>query len=340
MSQLPGPPFTISLKAADSLAKIVESVTRLDLGTDFRLDVRLHRQHQVQAIYSSLAIEGNLLSAAEVSDVLNGRPVWGRPADIQEVKKAHAAYSQLLAFDPYNVEDLLTAHGLMTEGLIREAGQFRGGDVAVFDGEVPVHAGARPTFVPGLVVDLFDWARESDLHPVLRSAIVHCELETIHPFADGNGRIGRLWQTLILARWNDVFASLPMESVIFSNRPHYYQALRSAQRDNDATVFIEFSLRAILRAIDDVLVTYGARHSASVGATDGGRSGGRRSAQRVADAILKALRDDPRLTTAELSDLLGVSPRTVDRHVSTLKASGQLRREGSTKAGRWVVSTP
>lgn len=327
MSQAPGPPFTISVRAADHLAKIVESITRLDLGTDFHLDIRLHRENRVRSIHSSLAIEGNQLSLAQVSDVLNGQPVWGRPADIQEVKNAHDAYDQLLTFDPYVVADFLTAHRLMTQGLIEEAGQFRSGDVAVYEGDTPIHTGARPQFVPRLIGDLFAWARDSELHPVLLSAIVHCEIETVHPFADGNGRIGRLWQTLILARWNEVFASLPMESVVFEDRPLYYQALRSSQRDNDATTFIEFSLGAIHDAIEEVLVTYG-----------GGRSGARSGGRSAPEQVLAALRVDPTLTGAQLSELLGVSRRTIDRRLSALQAAGRLRREGSTKAGRWVVT--
>lgn len=327
MSQTPGPPFTISVRAADRLAKIVESITRLELGTDFRLDIRLHRQNRVRSIHSSLAIEGNQLSLAQVSDVLNRQPVWGRPADIQEVKNAHDAYDQLMTFDPYEVDDFLTAHRLMTQGLIKEAGQFRSGDVAVFEGDALIHAGARPQFVPGLIRELFAWARDSDLHPVLLSAIVHCEIETIHPFADGNGRIGRLWQTLILAGWNEVFASLPMESVVFKDRPQYYQALRSSQRDNDATTFIEFSLGAIHDAIEEVLVTYG---DINVGPNVGRNVG-------VGDAVLRLLRDDPTLSAAAIGDRLGKTSRTVERHLAQLKAAGLIRREGSAKSGRWVV---
>lgn len=327
MSEVPGPPFTISVRAADHLAKIVESITRLELGTDFRLDIRLHRENRVRSIYSSLAIEGNQLSLAQVSDVLNGQPVWGRPADIQEVKNAHDAYDHLMMFDPYEVEDFLTAHGLVTRGLIKDAGRFRSGDVAVYEGGIPVHAGARPQFVPGLMGDLFAWARASDLHPVLLSAVVHCEIETVHPFADGNGRIGRLWQTLILAHWNEAFASLPMESVVFNSRPQYYQALRSSQRDNDATEFIEFSLGAILDAIEEVLVTYG---SVDVGENVGENVG-------VDDVLLALLRVEPTLSAAAIAGRLGKTPRTVERHLAELRREGRIRREGPARGGRWVV---
>lgn len=157
------PEFTISVQAADSLVKIVENVMCLDLGTDYRLDIRLHRENRVRSIYSSLAIEGNRLSFPEVADVLQGKPVWGRPRDIQEVRNAHEAYERLPTFDPFQVDDFLAAHLLLTQDLIGEADRFRSGDVAVYSDDVPVHIGARPQFVPDLVDELFDWAHGSAL---------------------------------------------------------------------------------------------------------------------------------------------------------------------------------
>lgn len=243
------PPYTITEKTADYLAKIVETVTRLDLGTDFKRDIRLHRENRVRTIYSSLAIEGNSLTLDEVTATIEGKVIAGKHADIKEVKNAYEAYDRIMTFDPYSIGDFLKAHNLMTEGLVSESGKFRSGDVGVFDGEVAVHIGARPQFVPQLMEQLFDWAKESELHPVLKSAILHYEIETIHPFADGNGRMGRLWQTLLLARWNNIFAWIPMESVLYRNRPQYYQAIRDAGKANDSSVFIEFTLSALLDII-------------------------------------------------------------------------------------------
>ena len=133
----------------------------------------------------------------------------------------------------------------MTDGLVKESGRFRNGDVGVFDGYVAVHIGARPQFVFGFMDELFEWAKESELHPALKSAILHYEIETIHPFADGNGRMGRLWQTLLLAKWNAIFAWIPMESILYQNRTQYYQAIEAARKANDSGVFIEFTLSAI-----------------------------------------------------------------------------------------------
>lgn len=203
----------------------------------------------MRTIHSSLAIEGNSLTLGEVTAVIEGKVVAGKQTEIKEVKNAYEAYDKIMTLDPYDVKDFLKAHKLMTEGLVDEAGKFRSGDVGVFDGDVAVHIGARPQFVSDLIKDLFDWAKDSGLHPVLKSAILHYEIETIHPFADGNGRMGRLWQTLLLAKWNSIFAWIPMESVMNQNRPEYYDALYYGQHSGDSSRFIEFTLLALLEVL-------------------------------------------------------------------------------------------
>jgi Fic family protein len=243
------PPYTITEKAADYLAKTVETMTRLEFGTNFKLNIKLHRENRVRTIHSSLAIEGNSLTLGEVTAVIEGKVVAGKQAEIKEVKNAYEAYDKMMTFDPYSTDDFLKAHRLMTQGLIDESGKFRKGDVGVFDGEVAVHIGARPQFVLQLIDDLLAWARASELHPVLKSAILHYEIEIIHPFADGNGRIGRLWQTLLLAKWNPIFAWIPMESVFYQKKPQYYQAIQDARKANDSGMFIEFTLAALLEMI-------------------------------------------------------------------------------------------
>jgi Fic family protein len=175
--------------------------------------------------------------------------VAGKQTEVKEVKNAYEAYDKIMTFDPYAVKDFLKAHKLMTRALTAESGKFRSGDVGVFDGDVVVHIGARPQFVPQLIEDLFGWAKTSELHPVLKSAILHYEIETIHPFADGIGRMGRLWQTLLLAKWNAIFAWIPMESVLYRNRPQYYQAIEDARKIDNSGVFIEFTLSALYEVI-------------------------------------------------------------------------------------------
>jgi Fic family protein len=245
------PPYTITEKAADYLAKIVETVTRLEYGTSFKRDIKLHRKNRVRTIHSSLAIEGNSLTLGEVTAVIEGKVVAGKQTEIKEVKNAYEAYDKIMTFDPYSVSEFLKAHKLMTQGLAKESSKFRSGDVGVFDGDIAVYLGARPQFVPDLVRDLFNWAKESELHPCLKSAILHYEIETIHPFEDGNGRMGRLWQTLLLAKWNAIFAWISMESVMFEKRPQYYKAIEEARKLDDNGAFIEFTLSAVLDTIAD-----------------------------------------------------------------------------------------
>ncbi|MDR2179438.1 MAG: Fic family protein [Synergistaceae bacterium] len=244
------PPYTITEKAADCLAKIVETVMRLEFGTGFKRDIKLHRKNRVRTIHSSLAIEGNTLSLDEVTAVIEGKIVAGKQAEIKEVKNAYEAYDKIMTFDPYAVKDFLKAHKLITDGLVKESGEFRSGDVGVFDGERVIHIGARPQFVPQLIEELLGWAKKSELHPMLKSAILHYEIETIHPFADGNGRMGRLWQTLLLAAWKEIFAWIPMESVLYENREGYYQAIGGARKANDSGAFIEFTLSSLLAIIE------------------------------------------------------------------------------------------
>jgi Fic family protein len=319
------PPYSITVRAADYLAKVVETITRLEFGTEFKRDIKLHRENRVKSIHSSLAIEGNSLTLGEVTAVIEGKLIAGQQTEIKEVKNAYEAYDKIMTFEPYKVKDFLKAHKLMTDGLVKEAGKFRSGDVGVFDGDVAVHIGARPQFVPQLIEDLFAWARESELHPVLKSAVLHCEIETIHPFADGNGRMGRLWQTLVLAKWNPIFAWIPMESVVFEARPEYYQSLHEAQVSNDAGGFIEFALSALLDTIEH---------------EETRQNGNERSLSEVlsevelerVQPILSFLETHSAITPSEACAATGKSAATTRRYLALLCERGILESTGSTNA--------
>lgn len=310
------PPYTITEKAADYLAKIVEIVTRLEYATAFKRDIRLHRENRVKTIHSSLAIEGNTLTLGEVTAVIEGKRVAGKQTEIKEVKNAYEAYDKIMTFNPYSVKDFLKAHELMTGGLLEESGKFRSGDVGVFDGDVAVHIGARPQFVPDLINDLFIWAKESELHPVLKSAIMHYEIEAIHPFADGNGRMGRLWQTLLLAKWNAIFAWIPMESILYQNRPRYYQAIADAGSANDSGVFIEFTLSAVLNSIIDQL-KHQEEHQ------EGHRDKHQVELTETQRSILEAL-EEGTLSRREIFARIGINgdTRAFKRHIGPLLTEG------------------
>ena len=161
----------------------------------------------------------------------------------------------MLKFNPFSIEDFLTAHKLLTADLVTESGRFRIGDVGVFSGKKVVHLGARPEFVPVLVKDLFGWAEKSDVHPLIKSSVMHFEIELIHPFSDGNGRIGRLWQTLVLSRWHEIFAWIPTETIVHRNQAEYYRILGDAENTADSTEFIEFMLEAIVVALKELPIS-------------------------------------------------------------------------------------
>jgi Fic family protein len=342
-------PYTITEKAADYLAKIVETVTRLEFGTEFRRDIKLHRENRVRTIHSSLAIEGNTLSLDEVTAVIEGKMVAGKQAEIKEVKNAYEAYDRIMTFNPYDVNDFLKAHKLMTDGLLSESGKFRSGDVVVSDGDKVIHIGARPQFVPALMADLFGWARESNLHPVLKSAILHYEIETIHPFADGNGRMGRLWQTLLLAKWNAIFAWIPMESLVYEKKPQYYEAIQGARNANDSGVFIEFTLSALLEAIEAQVNHIDEKNP---GSEVGGEGFGEKFVENVNEfvekfvenstqkAIIRLMIEQPTISAKAISENIGMSSRGVQKSIDVLKKRGLVERVGSAKGGRWLVMKP
>ena len=336
------PPYTITEKAADYLAKIVETVTRLEFGTGFTRDIKLHRENRIRTIHSSLAIEGNSLTLGEVTAVIEGKIVAGKQTEIKEVKNAYEAYDKIMTFDPYAIDDFLKAHKLLTQGLVPEAGQFRDGDVGVFDGDIVVHIGARPQFVPQLMKDLFSWAKASELHPVLKSAILHYEIEIVHPFSDGNGRMGRLWQTLTLAKWNTIFAWIPMESVLYQNRPQYYQAIVDARKANDSGSFIEFTLSALYEIITEQAkrqVKHQVKHKVELTATQ--------------LAVLKSL-ENKTLSRKEIFAVIGMNgdSRSFKRHIMPLltegiiemtvpdKPNSRLQKYRLTDKGRALTEAP
>lgn len=151
--------------------------------------------------------------------------LYGNPIEIKEVKNAYEVYEKMQSLDEYSIKNFLFAHGILTKDLTDPSGKFRNGDIGVYNGKDMIHMGANPKFVPTLMQDVFEWAKKSEVHPLIKSSVVHYEIEFIHPFQDGNGRIGRLWQTLILAKWNELLGWIPIETMIYNYQQEYYEAL-------------------------------------------------------------------------------------------------------------------
>jgi Fic family protein len=235
------PPYEIT----DKMVNLIADVSALLPAISPNVSMRLRKDRNIRSVHSSLAIENNTLSLEQVTDVINGRRVVGSPGEILEVKNAFAAYSQIESFEPFVVHDFLKAHKLMMKELADDAGRFRSQGVGVYGGGKLIHAAPKAEFVRGHIENLFVWARESDTHPLIKSSVVHYEIEFIHPFMDGNGRMGRLWQTVILSKWDSLFLSLPIETVIFERQQDYYAALVSSDKTGSSTAFVEFMLTAI-----------------------------------------------------------------------------------------------
>jgi len=189
----------------------------------------------------------------------------GTPKEIQEVKNAFDAYEQLLSFNPYSVGDLLKAHRTLMNELVREAGMFRSGGVGVFNGDQLIHMAPPANLVPELMNNLLTWAENSKVHPLVKSCAFHYEFEFIHPFADGNGRMGRMWNTLLLYQWKPIFAWLPIETLIRERQQAYYAALAQADQTADATPFVEFLLTVIYDTLREIAETQNGNTHEGVG---------------------------------------------------------------------------
>lgn len=318
------PPFEITNAMIDHVAEIAELVGRLTSTNQLSANPTLRRTNRIRTIHGSLAIEQNTLTLEQVTAVLNGKQVLAPPKDIAEVKNAYEIYERLDELDPYSVDDLLTAHGIMTRGLVNESGVFRSKPVGVVDQDGHVlHFGTLPQYVPDLVMELLDWVKGSDVHMLIRSCVFHYELELIHPFADGNGRVGRLWHTLLLSKWNPAFAWLPVESMIHARQPEYYAAINASNDAGESTVFIEFMLSAIKASLIDAIST---STEMSNGPMD-------KSTMRWKQ-IEKFLETHEFIMNADVRTLCCVSAATANRILTGLVSDGKIVRcRGS---GHWV----
>lgn len=243
------PPFSVSAEAINLIAQISAQIERYAIRLEQSDGLRLRKANRIKTIHSSLAIEGNKLTEGQVSDIINGKNVVAPLRDIQEVKNAIATYDLYDSLDAFSVDDLLKAHGVMMQALTNEAGRFRRGGVGVFGETRCVHIAPPADRVPYLVKDLFGWLRNSTDHLLIRSCVFHYEFEFIHPFIDGNGRMGRLWQLLILGKLHPLFQFLPVENMVHANQQSYYDAIGESSRIGNSAPFIDFMLREILHTL-------------------------------------------------------------------------------------------
>ena len=298
------PPFHMTDKMISLIAEISEQVGRITVLQKGTISPHLRRENRIRTIHASLTIEHNSLSLEQVTAIIDGKRVLGNPNEIKEVQNAYEAYELMLRLTPSSVDDLLKAHKLMMNGLVPEKGKFRSGGVGVFDGEVLIHMAPPAEFVPEHIHNLFTWYQQSELHPLIKSAVFHYEFEFIHPFADGNGRMGRMWHSLLLSKWKELFFWLPIEELIQSRQKEYYDALGAADKQADSAGFVELMLEIIRDSLESVTAVGRSTDQDGDQVTDQDNT----SVER----LLSALGNDT-LSATELMERLGLSHRPTFR---------------------------
>ena len=249
------PPYDLTPEMLDLLKEINRLIGRIEGYQLLSGNLKLRRVNKIKSLHSSLAIEGNSLSKEQVTAIIDGKRVLGKQQDIHEVQNAIKVYDRLEQIDPFSEDELLDIHQLLMSGLITDAGRYRNSGVGVIDGSIVVHLAPPAKQVPSLMGDLFDYLNNYLEDIIIKSCVFHYEFEFIHPFSDGNGRMGRLWQTAILKTKYPDLAAVPLESIIHDRQQGYYDALLQSQRVADSNPFILFSLRALHDALAEQINT-------------------------------------------------------------------------------------
>ena len=318
------PPFSISPKSINLIADISAQIERYAIRMEQEDGLLLRKINRIKTIQGSLAIEGNTLSESLITDIIEGKPVVAPLREIQEVKNAIKTYDAFSSLNPFRVDDLLKAHGLMMEALVDDAGHFRRSGVGVFSGSKAVHVAPPAGNVPHLMDDLFDWLKKSEDHLLIKSCVFHYEFEFIHPFIDGNGRLGRLWQSLILSKLHPLFEHLPVENIVFESQQQYYDAIIQSTKAMDCRPFIEFML-------EEILTTLKKRQGEPLKIENTDTVNG-----TVNDTV-KLIKANQRITIDELALKLNKSRRTITRIIKKLQEDGVVSRIGSDKTGYWEI---
>ncbi len=249
------PPYTITDKMLNYVSDIMKKIGEANYFESLNRYPELRRKTRIRSIHSSLAIENNQLSLFQVEDVINGKMVVGEQKDIQEVKNAYKAYEEIDNINPYSEKDLKKIQGILTLAIEKDSGKYRNHGEAVYDGDIQIFMAPPHTMVPSLMGILFDWMNEAkkDVNPLILSSIFHYEFVFIHPFSDGNGRMARLWHTVILSKWNPIFEYIPIESQIEKFQSEYYETIATCHVKGKSDIFIEFMLQQIDRILNEVI---------------------------------------------------------------------------------------
>ncbi|MFW5400970.1 Fic family protein [Yersinia sp. 1252 StPb PI] len=328
------PPYSITPNILNQVVEVGELLGRWATQVE-QSSALLRKENRIRTIQASLAIEHNSLTTGQVTAIMEGKRVLAPAKDIQEVRNAILAYEKLPHWQSHQLDDLLAAHRFLMMGLVDTPGLLRHGNVGVYREKQLIHMAPPANQLPRLVGDLLKWLQHADIHPLIASSIFHYEFEFIHPFADGNGRMGRLWQTLILSEWRSELAWLPVETLIHNQQQEYYRILGKCDRASDCTLFIEFMLEKLIGALAEGIgmqkidssmmsVEMSVENSLSLTVT--------------AERILATITASPTITIVQLASELSVSNRTIERNIKILQEKGRLVRVGATKSGYWQVT--
>lgn len=322
------PPYTITSKILKLTAEISELISDIKHIDKKHSNLTLRKKNRVRSITGTLQIEGNSFDEDKVTSVINGKTVLGTMREIEEVKGAIEAYDYLDKYSCKNEKDLLKAHKFLMDKLLTNAGCYRNSNVGIGSKDGVTHVAPPPNFVPQLMGDVFQWLNSTDEHLLIVSCIFHYEFEFIHPFSDGNGRIGRLWQTVILKSFKELFAYIPIESMVRNNQQSYYKALEDSGSLGESTPFIEFMLNVINNSLKDYIKE--SKKDVPLNVL-------KNVPLKRLDTILKLMGENRDITILELSNILKVTDKTIKRDITKLKNESIIQRVGSLKSGYWEI---
>jgi Fic family protein len=317
------PPYTITSKMlllTNEISEMIATITAIQ--TDKTTPI-LRKKNRVRSITGSLQIEGNTLNEEEITAILDGKRVLGSVKEIEEVKGAIQAYEQIEQYNFSKIDDLLLAHKLMMGTILNNAGKFRNTNVGIYGKDGVSHIAPPPYRVEELMNQLFTWLKTTDEHPLIVSSIFHYEFEFIHPFSDGNGRIGRLWQSVILGSFREIFYYIPIESIVKEFQSDYYKVLEEAGSLGESTPFIEFMLQSIHTSVSNFIKEY--------------QKGNLKSNSKSDHKIFNLMKQDNKITIKELALRLDMSESGIKKAINKLKKDNKIIRIGSAKGGKWEL---
>ena len=309
------PPYKISSKILKLSTQISEELTKLQFTDAQKVNPMLRKKNRIKTLAGTLEIEGNFLGEEKITAILDGKRVLGTVKELAEVQGAIKAYETLDSYRYFELDDLLQAHKILMEEILTTAGSFRSVNVKV--GE---HIAPQSNMVNELMINLFSWLKNSDEHMLLKSCIFHYEFEFIHTFSDGNGRIGRLWQSVILNSFNPIFSLLPTESIVRDYQEEYYKAIEDSTELGESTPFIEFMLEMILKSIQTTLKS------------------DQKSNYKSDQKVLTLMKENSKITIYELMEKLSMSESGIKKVIKKLKDENIISRVGSLKSGHWEIN--